>query len=275
MIKDIVVNLALRANKDRITAFAASLAGYFGAHVTGIAFMYWPVFVCVQMGAAEARFIEEQDAAAKKAADAAVERLAREASREKVSWDSQQISVSVDEAPGRFAEFARAFDLAVVPQAEPESGAIDDLIAQAALFQSGHPILVVPYTQTVPFKLDRIAVLWDGSAPATRAIVGAMPFLHRAKAIDLVSIMGERDLRQEIGGADMRKHLSRHGLNVEPKRLQMMNDITATILNYAAESAPDLLVMGGYGHTRFREFVLGGATRGILEGMTVPTLMSH
>ncbi|MGA9198550.1 MAG: hypothetical protein WB037_25995, partial [Pseudolabrys sp.] len=98
MIKDIVVNLPLRANKDRITAFAASLAGYFGAHVTGIAFMYWPVFVCVQMGAAEARFIEEQDAAAKKAADAAVERLAREASREKVSWDSQQISVSVDEA---------------------------------------------------------------------------------------------------------------------------------------------------------------------------------
>src|SRR4249920_2308639 len=263
MIKDIVVNLPLRANKDRITAFAASLAGYFGAHVTGIAFMYWPVFVCVQMGAAEARFIEEQDAAAKKAADAAVERLAREASREKVSWDSQQISVSVDEAPGRFAEIARAFDLAIVPQAEPESGAVDDLIAQAALFQSGHPILVAPYTQTVPFKLDRIAVLWDGSAPATRAIVGAMPFLHRAKSIALVSIMGERDLRQEIGGADMRKHLSRHGLNVEPKRLQMMNDITATILNYASESASDLLVMGGYGHTRIREFVLGGATRGI------------
>jgi nucleotide-binding universal stress UspA family protein len=275
MIKDIVVNLPLRANKDRITAFAASLAGYFGAHVTGIAFMYWPVFVCVQMGAAEARFIEEQDAAAKRAADAAVERLARETGREKVSWDSQQISVSVDEAPGRFAEIARAFDLAVVAQAEPESGAVDDLIAQAALFQSGHPILVVPYTQTVPFKLDRVAVLWDGSAPATRAIVGAMPFMYRAKAIDLVSIMGERDLRQEIDGADMRKHLSRHGLNVEPKRLQMMNDITTTILNYAAENAPDLLVMGGYGHTRFREFVLGGATRGILEGMTMPTLMSH
>jgi nucleotide-binding universal stress UspA family protein len=275
MIKDIVVNLPLRASKDRTTPFAASLARYFGAHVAGIAFMYWPVFVCVQMGAAEGRFIEEQDAAAKKAADAAVERLARDLRREQVSWDSHQLSVSVDEAPGRFAEIARAFDLAVVAQAESESGAVDDLIAQAALFQSGHPTLVVPYAQTVPFKLDRVAVLWDGSAPATRAIVGAMPFLHRAQTIDLVSIMGERDLRQELGSADMRKHLSRHGLNVEPKRLQMMNDITATILNYAAKSAPDLLVMGGYGHSRFREFVLGGATRGILEGMTVPTLMSH
>ncbi|MFZ0102674.1 MAG: universal stress protein, partial [Pseudolabrys sp.] len=63
MIKDIVVNLPLRAEKDRITAFAASLAGYFGAHVTGIAFMYWPLFACVQMGAAEAQFIKKHDTA--------------------------------------------------------------------------------------------------------------------------------------------------------------------------------------------------------------------
>ena len=148
MIKDIVVNLPLRAEKDRTTAFAASLAGYFGAHVTGIAFMYWPLFVCVQMGAAEAQFIKKHDAAAKEAADAAVDRLAFEIRRESVSWNSHQISVPVDEAPGRFAEIARAFDIAVVSQAEPENGAIDDLIAQAVLFQSGHPTLVVPYIQT-------------------------------------------------------------------------------------------------------------------------------
>jgi nucleotide-binding universal stress UspA family protein len=237
--------------------------------------MYWPLFACVQMGAAEAQFIKKHDAAAKEAADAAVDRLAFEIRREDVSWDSHQISVPVDEAPGRFAEIARAFDLAVVVQAEPETGGIDDLITQAALFQSGHPILVVPCIQAAPFKLDRVAVLWDGSAPATRAIVGAMPFLLRAQKIDLVSIMGERDLRQELDGADMRKHLSRHGLNVEPKRLQMTNDVTATILNYVAETGPDLLVMGGYGHTRFRELIFGGATRGILQCMTVPTLMSH
>ena len=275
MIKDIVVNLPLRAEKDRITAFAASLAGYFGAHVTGIAFMYWPLFACVQMGAAEAQFIKKHDTAAKEAADAAVDRLAVEIRREGVSWDSHQISVPVDEAAGRFAEIARAFDLAVVAQAEPETGGIDDLITQTVLFQSGHPTLVVPYIQTASFRLNRVAVLWDGGAPATRAIVGAMPFLHRAKTIDLVSIMGERDLRQELNGADMRKHLSRHGLNVEPKQLQMTNDVTATILKYVAETSPDLLVMGGYGHTRFRELILGGATRGILQCMTVPTLMSH
>ena len=118
-------------------------------------------------------------------------------------------------------------------------------------------------------------MLWDGSATATRAVVGAMPFMHRARRIDLVSIVGERDLREELAGADMAKHLSRHGLKAQPTRLQMVGDITTTILNYAAENPPDLLVMGGYGHSRFLEIVLGGATRGILQGMTVPTLMSH
>jgi nucleotide-binding universal stress UspA family protein len=117
--------------------------------------------------------------------------------------------------------------------------------------------------------------LWDGSISATRAITGAMPFLHRARTIDLVSITGEHDLRQELDGTDMRKHLSRHAINVDPQRLQMTSDINTTISNYVADTAPDLLVMGGYGHSQFRELILGGATRGVLKSMTVPTLMTH
>jgi nucleotide-binding universal stress UspA family protein len=195
--------------------------------------------------------------------------------RENISWDSHEIAISVDSAPIRFVEIARAFDIAVVAQAEPDGNSIEELIAQVALFQSGHRILIVPYVQKAAFKLDRVLILWDGSATATRAIVGAMPFLHRAQQIDLVSIVGERDLREELAGADMVKHLSRHGLTVEPTRLRMIDDVTATILNYMSANAPDLLVMGGYGHSRFREIVLGGATRGILQSMTVPTLMSH
>ena len=186
MIKDIVVNLPLRENKDRTTAFAASLASYFDVHLTGIAFVLWPVIACAKFGPAEAKFIKEQDAAAKRAADAALERLAFEVRRENISWDSHEIAISVDAAPGRFAEIARAFDIAVVAQAEPDGNRIDELITQAALFQSGHPILIVPYVQKSGFKLDRVLILWDGSATATHAIVGAMPFLHRAQQIDLV-----------------------------------------------------------------------------------------
>ena len=118
MIKDIVVNLPLRQNNDRSTAFAASLASYFGAHLTGIAFILWPVIPSAEFGPAQAEFIKKQDAAAKQAADAAVERLEFEVRRENISWNSHQIAISVDSAPGRFAEIARAFDIAVVAQAE-------------------------------------------------------------------------------------------------------------------------------------------------------------
>jgi nucleotide-binding universal stress UspA family protein len=165
--------------------------------------------------------------------------------------------------------------LILLAQADPDGNSIDELITQTALFQSGHPILIVPYVQKAGFKLDRVLILWDGSLAATRAIVGAMPFLHRAHQIDLVSIVGERDLREELAGADMVKHVSRHGLIAQPTLLQMIDDVTATILNYMSENMPDLLVMGGYGHSRFREIVLGGATRGILQSMTTPTLMAH
>jgi len=275
MIKDIIVNLPLRPTRDRTTAYAATLAGHFGAHITGVAFMYWPYFACVQMGAAEARFIEEQDAAAKIAADDAVERLSFEIRREGVSWNAHQIMVSEDEAPSRFAELARAFDLAIVTQGEPTAATIDDLIVETALFHCGHPILVVPYIQTSRFKSDRVVVLWDGSAQATRAIGGAMPFLQRARKILLVSITDEEDLRKELNGVDMITHLSRHGVKVEPVQLHLTGDITSTILNYVADTSPDLLVMGGYGHSRFSELVLGGATRGISKSMTVPTLMAH
>jgi len=99
--------------------------------------------------------------------------------------------------------------------------------------------------------------------------------LRRAQKISLVSITDEGDLRRELNGADMCTHLLRHGIKVEPMRLRMVSDITSTILNYVAESASDLLVMGGYGHSRFSELILGGATRGMSQGMTVPTLMGH
>ena len=147
MIKDIVVNLPLRQNNDRSTAFAASLASYFGAHLTGIAFILWPVIPSAEFGPAEAEFIKKQDAAAKQAADAAVERLAFEVRRENISWNSHQIAISVDGAPGRFAEIARAFDIAVVAQAEPGGDMFEKLVVEAALFQSGNPILVVPYVR--------------------------------------------------------------------------------------------------------------------------------
>ena len=98
----------------------------------------------------------------------------------------------------------------------------------------------------------------------------------RAKAVDVVIVASERPKSDEIAGADIGQHLARHGLNIEVKRIVATDtDVTNTLLSHAADSAADFIVMGGYGHSRLREFILGGVTRGILASMTVPALMSH
>ena len=103
-----------------------------------------------------------------------------------------------------------------------------------------------------------------------------MPFLQKAKQVEIIIIGGKPPKSGEVSGADLGQHLARHGLKVDVKRITSPDiDVASTILSYAADSSADMLVMGGYGHSRLREFVLGGVTRGILESMTVPTLMSH
>jgi nucleotide-binding universal stress UspA family protein len=103
-----------------------------------------------------------------------------------------------------------------------------------------------------------------------------MPFLKKAKAVDVVIVASDRPKSDEIPGADIGQHLARHGLKIEVKRIVATDtDVANTILSHAADTSADFLVMGGYGHSRLREFILGGATRGILSSMTLPTLMSH
>jgi nucleotide-binding universal stress UspA family protein len=120
-----------------------------------------------------------------------------------------------------------------------------------------------------------VLACWDGSRTAARAIGDAMPFLERAKAVDVVIVAEERK-SEEMTGANMSAHLARHGVRASVKRIAKGDiHIQDALLSYAADSGADFMVMGGYGHSRLREFILGGVTRGILESMTVPVLMSH
>ena len=186
------------------------------------------------------------------------------------------IEAPVANAANLFGSIARRFDLSVVGQPEPDKPGPDDLIVEAALFESGRPVLVVPYIQRTGLQLDRVMVGWDGSRNAARAVADAMPLLVRAKTTEVVIVTGEPAKSDEIPGADIAHHLARHGAKVEVKQIVAIDtDVANTILSHAADSSADLLVMGGYGHSRLREFILGGATRGILAAMTVPTLMSH
>ena len=276
MLKDIIVNLPVSASRPRVIDFAVSVAGTFEAHLFGLAFEYELVVPGSVFGGVQASVIAAARAAAEKAAADAVAHFNEVTRRPGFSSNSHVLSARPNEAAEQFAQIARCFDLSIVAQVEPEEWAPDELIVKAALFDSGRPMLVVPYIQQGGLKLDRVLVCWDGSRNASRAIADALPFLARAKAIDVLVVGQGRDRGDEIPGADIAQHLARHGLNINLKRIVAPDsDVANTILSYAANSSADLIVMGGYGHSRLREFVLGGATRGILQTMTVPTLMSH
>ena len=276
MVKDIVVNLTGGTSQDFAADYALSLAQLFEAHVAGVGFVYEPVIPGSVMGGIPSELIEVQREENAKGARGAADRFEAAAKRAGVSAEVRILDASVAGAADLFGRAARRFDLAVVGQARPKEGASEELLIEGALFESGRPVVVVPHTQTRPVALERVLVCWDGSRPATRAIADAMPFLHRAKAIDIVAVSGERGKGRELVGTNMARHLARHGLEVTLKRVSADDtDVPSTIRAQAQESGAEFMVMGGYGHSRLREFILGGVTRTILTSSTIPVLMSH
>src|SRR6202166_2932577 len=276
MIKDIVVNLSIGENGGPAGDYAVSVADTFGAHVVGIAFVFDPIVPISGTGYIPAEVIDTQLADNQSAAKPAIARFAASASRAGVSAEPLTLSASAAGAGDQFARIARRFDLAIVGQAEPASGAVEELIAESTLFQSGRPMIVVPYIQKAPLKLDRVMVCWDGGRQAARAIADAMPILEKAGKVEIVIVANERGKEDEIEGADMGQHLARHGLKVDVKRISGGKiDVADALLSHVADSATDFIVMGGYGHSRLREFILGGVTHSILRSMTAPVLLSH
>jgi nucleotide-binding universal stress UspA family protein len=276
MVKDIVVNLTGGAPQEFAADYAISLAKLFDAHIAGIGFIYEPVIPGSVLGGIPTDLIEAQREENTKAAKAATNRFEAAAGEARLSAEVRILDASVAGAADLFGRIARRFDLAVVGQARPKEGASEELLIEGALFESGRPVVVVPYVQTQAVTLERVLVCWDGSRPATRAIADALPFLRRAKAIDIVAVSGERGKGSELVGTNMARHLARHGLTVTLKRVSSGDvDVPSAIRAQVAETGADFMVMGGYGHSRLREFILGGVTRTILTSSTIPVLMSH
>ena len=276
MSKDLVVNLTVGADRDPAAQFAVSIAATFEAHIAGIAFAYDPVITPTVMDGLSAAWVDTQRTENQAAAQEAIDRFEAAAKREGLSAEHRIIEASLGKAASLFGRMARRFDLAVVGQMDPERMRPDDLLIEAVLFESGRPMVVVPYIQKEGLKLDRVLVCWDGSRSAARAVADSLPFLKRAKLVEIVMVASKGGKADELPGVDLGEHLARHHLNVEVKRLVAPDiDVSNAVLSYAADCVADFIVMGGYGHSRLREFVLGGATRGILQSMTVPVLMAH
>ncbi|MCA1455638.1 universal stress protein [Bradyrhizobium sp. BRP22] len=171
---------------------------------------------------------------------------------------------------------ARLHDLTIVSQPERDRDTFDNSLAQETLFEAGGPVLFMPYTFRGALTAKRIGICWDGSRLAARAVHDAMPLLKTAEAITAITVNEDDNVPSEASPSHLARYLAHAGISVRLTSLSMDDsEIQAGILSLAADESLDLLVMGGYGHSRLKETVLGGVTRDMLRCMTVPTLMSH
>lgn len=276
MVKDIIVNLSVTKEGGAVDKYAVSVAAALQAHLAGVAFIYDPVVPISGAGYIPAELIETQRDDNETAAEAAIKSFTSACEQAGISAEPLMTSASLSGAGDQFARMARRFDLAIVGQAQPEISSLEQIIGETTLFESGRPMIMVPYIQKAPFKTDNVMICWDGSRTAARAIADAIPLIGKSGRVEIVIVASERGKQDEIEGADIGQHLARHGLKVDVHRISGGNiDVGDALLSHAADSGADFMVMGGYGHSRLREFVLGGVTRSIFGSMTVPILISH
>ncbi len=272
--KDIVVLMGGTAHEER-ARLAMNLAQAHGAHVVGLHVTSppeVPAYVDAQLTAevleAQARFAHEDRDEAE-----AVFMAATRASSVGISSEWRAVEgdvLSMVQLHGRHA------DLVLIGQTDPDSVGRDNPdVAGRAVLSLGRPVLVTPYVGRFDSLGQRVLVAWDATAAATRALGDAMEFLQGAEVVNLISV-NPGAAHTAMAGVDIATHLARHDVKVEVQRLNT-NDVSvgAMLLSRAADFGADLMVMGAYGHARWRELVLGGVTQHVLEHMTVPVLMSH
>lgn len=175
--------------------------------------------------------------------------------------------------PRDLAARARLYDLTILPKyGHPET----DFVAEGLVFESGRPMLLLPLLDDSALRLDSVVIGWDGSRAAARALADALPICARAGSVELVAITGEKAFGKGAALSDVRRHLAAHGIEADESGVPANGlDAGTALLHHCKSVAADLLVMGAYGHSRLREFVLGGATASVLADAALPVLLSH
>jgi nucleotide-binding universal stress UspA family protein len=275
MFRDIAVRLPVDRPAGALIDCAVSVAQLFEAHLDGIACVYQPLNPMIAPEAAAVVMTAEYDAGVEQAA-IVLDRFEIATRRLGIPHDAKS-TFNVSYAATRIVtEMSRLHDLNILAQPDRSHPSRTDFLAEAVLFGSGRPMLMVPYIHRGPLKSDRMLIGWDGGMPAARALHNAMPFLRKATAIEIVVVNESEGADSEISSAALINHLARYDLSARLHRITAdHSNIHNAILSLAADSATDLLVMGGYGHSRLREFILGGTTRGMFESLTIPALISH
>lgn len=285
-VRKILVPLSGAASEAAVLGTALTVARTFGAQVVGLFVRSDPSEALPYLGdGVSGQVIEQLMQAAKEAADAASTRartiFADAAAKANVPLVQKG---GVDPLPSaRFldisghrddvvASHSRLSDIVVF--GEGNAGAAGGSTLEAAMMSAGRPVLIAPKACAIHVG-GAVAIGWDESPMAAHAITAAIPFLEKAKSVTILCV-GKKELDPEPGGL-LADYLALHGINagIHLVEAQSGRSVGGTLLDQAEKLDVDLLVVGGYGHSRLREFIVGGATQHIRSHATIPVLMAH
>jgi len=279
VIKDILLPLISypKAAPAEVIRSAAGLARHLGATLTAVALEIEVGPGLYFEGAEIGAFLDQENARSQNNAKTLAQTFRSIAEAAGISHECRVEKSTLVDAGARLVEEARVTDLCVVPLHEGNDGDRD--IVERLVFAGGAPALVAPSGARKVEKttFDRVAIAWDSSRPAARAVADALPLLQRAAKVRVFSVENEKKFETLRTGVDLAKHLGRHGIDVEIDAVEKGRDqnIGQAFKTYVARHDVDLLVMGAYAHSRLREFVLGGATMSVLTDPPCWTLLAH
>ncbi len=275
--KTIVAILDSPAHTAQITDFALAVAERFDAHVLGVhAETLAAVPLIAPMEIPDPAAIEALQAASRRET-AEIGRIFRDrVARAGRSADWRSFVSTAGYAASSVMEAVRAADLVVVSQGNPANDSRTEL--ENLLFDSGRPVLLVPYIMKEPKAIRRVMIAWNGSREAARATFDAMPFLKNADSVEIFCVDPPERPNEvpHMAGVELAQALARHDVKVTLTTQDGGGVSAATAIeNRLADNSVDLLVMGAYGTSRWWEMLFGGVTRSLLESMTALSLMSR
>jgi nucleotide-binding universal stress UspA family protein len=262
------------ADEARLAA-ANHIAEVFDAQITGLFLNVLPLTIVPEdgVGAMQAAELLQK---ARQAADALEARLKGRLARLQKPMQLRRFDILQDAVGDIAAQEARTADAFVALRPNGALGEPEHLV-ESVLFGSGRHIFLVPSRKATKVAFDRILVAWNGSRESARALAEALPYLHKAKTAAVVVVDDEPPAeRQTILGKDAVEHLKHHHIKATLHRARLQDrDVGKTLIAEARRLEADLIVMGGYGHSRLREFLLGGATYELLHKAPIPLLLAH
>lgn len=279
-VKTVLAYLPSEELAEPVLKGAIALAKAHGAHVIGLHLeaSYYPAYGEVAI-AMPPDVIEQMRKPLRERAQKLEESFKSRMAGENISSEWRSGTTEYSTLPGRIVEEAVSADLVLCPLVEPENVDVTTLdLPERLILEGGRPVLVVPPEKEVQIPPKRVLIAWNNSPQSARAVFDSLDLMKDAEAITVLTLAGNADERRaaEEHAGNLAANLGRHGLQAKVEAVEIGSASASDYLrSRLEEDGADLMVMGCYGHSRFRELVFGGVTRDILGGVKVPTVMSH